>query len=256
MAETERFLVELVCEERKTTEVKILTLESQPRIFLDVKNAIEEEFSIPVCVQTLLHQSNPVADSDTLESCYVRSGDTFQVTYPIEGECEKALEVETWLRQLADTFRSHITVKETSPEGTLFQLDKTGYPLCADLMSGYYYTSLARELSLNLVFPWTNRTKYVNKLHLDSHGVVEVAMFVYECVQCARIANTPLVRGNFLETVCALFVANFAQTFPLRRRIVEHGGLEYSVRTFLRYDADVLGDACDTIEVSLYAVCK
>lgn len=251
------FHIELICEELKTTKVENLTLEVEPITFLDIKEAVEKRFSIPVCVQTLiLHQSTKVADSEHLASYYVRSGDTFQVIYPIEGDCQKVLEVVGWLAKLADVFASHSNMKEYVATGDSFQLDQLGYSKCTTLISGEYM-DLARDLSLSLVFPWTDKAKYVNKLHMDSLDVVRLVMCTYKCAVYARLSETPLYNGYYLEVVCALFVANFAQTFPLRRRIMEHRGLEYCIQTFLRCSAtELFSLSIDAIEVSLYAICK
>lgn len=248
------FHFELISEDTKTSKVKSLALKSEPRTFLDVKKAVEKGFSIPVCVQTLLHQSSKVGDGEYLSSYYVRSGDTFQVIYPVEGDCESVLQVVDWLRRLDDAIASHTLVSRSTPEGVLFQLDEVGYATCFRLMSGQY-VEMASDLTQNLIFPWTNRTKYVNKLHMDSLGVVELVMKAYQTAIYARLSNsTSLHRWNFMEIVCGLFVANFTQTFPLRRRIVEHGGLDHVLSTFVR--SKDLFDSSDAIEVSLYALCK
>lgn len=248
------FHIELTCEESKTTRTENLKVHSLPDTFLDIKKAVEKTFSIPVCVQTLLYQSSKVTDSESLSSYYTRSGDTFQVIYPVEGDCEKVIQVVEWLEKLVDAF-SHSTVEDMTTDGGSFELDQLGYSKCATLMSGQYM-EVARDLALNLVFPWTNRTKYVNKLHMDSLGIVRLVMCVYKCTMCAICSEAPLYRRHYLEVVCALFVANFTQTFSLRRRVIENGGLEHCVQTFVRHDARSLLNSSDSIEVSLYAICK
>lgn len=247
------FHVVLTCEESKTSKTKSLKLHSEPDTFLDIKKAIEKSFSIPMCVQTLFHQSTKVTDSERLSAYYTRNGDTFQVIYPIEGDCENVIQVVEWLEMLVDAF-SHSTVDDLNGSGS-FELDELGYFKCAALMSGQYM-EVARDLAQNLVFPWTNKTKYVNKLHMDSLGVVRLVMHVYKCTLSALLSETPLYRGHYLVVVCALFVANFTQTFPLRRRIIEHGGLEFCVQTFVRHNLRDLLNSSEAMEVSLYAICK
>lgn len=250
------FHIQLVCEDRKTTTAKILALPSLPETFLDVKRAVEEKFAIPVCVQTLLHQSTKVNDPELLQSYYIRSGDTFQVVYPTEGDCEMVIRVVEWLKKLSDAFLSHSNIKESDSDNFRFQIDRLGRSKCSMLMSGEYM-EMARDLALTLVFPWTNRTKYVNKLHMDSLGVVQLVMQIYKCVIQSRLSQTPLYRGYYMEVVCALFVANFTQTFALRRRILEYKGLDYCVDTFVGMSTkDVYAEANNAIEVSLYAICK
>ena len=248
------YQVELICNEANTTTVKNLAFSSFPRTFLDIKKSVEKFFSIPVCVQTLLYQSSKVRDVDDLSSSYIRSGDVIQVVYPIEGECEKVAEVVAWLRELANVFRTHAILNEMGSGKVLFELDDLGYHKYGGLLTGEN-TELARDLSLNLLFPWSSKSKYINKLHLDSLDVVELVMLVYKSIQHARLSNYSMFRGDFLECVCALFVANFTQTFPLRKRIVQHGGLNHCISTFLMTDAGNVAQS-DAIEVSLYAICK
>ena len=159
-----------------------------------------------------------------------------------------------WLRELANVFQTHALLKETSSGRVLFELDESGCHKYGNLLTGEN-VDLARDLSLNLLFPWSNKSKYINKLHLDFLDVVELVMVVYKSIQHARLSNYSMFRGNFLECVCALFVANFTQTFPLRKRIIQHGGLNYCISTFLISSPDYVSH-CDAIEVSLYAICK
>ena len=151
--------VELVCEETKSTKLKRLTLQSEPHNFLDIKRAIEKSFSIPVCVQSLLHQSNKVTDTDTPSQCYLRDGDTLQVTYPTEGECERVIEVVKWLKKLEEAV---LLIRERFPGSPLstfmYNFENIGYHTYKMLVSGVY-NEMARDLSLNLVYPWTSRTK-------------------------------------------------------------------------------------------------
>ena len=51
------------------------------------------------CVQTIHYQSicMILKDSDQLQHTHFRSGDTFNVDYPIEAECEVVQSVIKWL---------------------------------------------------------------------------------------------------------------------------------------------------------------
>ncbi len=246
------FKAELFNEETKVTEVRSFTLQCHPSTFLEIKKAIEKNFSIPVCVQTLFHQSCYVADSDNPKSSYIRSGDTFSVFYPGKGNCRKVIEVVDWLKRLGAALSHRLQYMR---EGTF-------HP---DMVSNEYetllsveYAETSRDLCLNLIYPWTDRTKYVNKLHFDSLGGVQLALNVYKLLVSARLDNIIMFRSHYLETVCGLFVANFTQNFPLRRRIIEHGGLELTIQTFLwtQITSSSRPNTVDAIEVSLYAICK
>ena len=258
------FRVELLCEEDKTTQIKSLTLQLHPdHTFLDVKKAIERCFSIPVCVQSLLHQSNRVSDTDNLLACYVRDGDVLQVTYPAEGECERVVEAVEWLKKLEDSLsrlRQYHSVgvrKNTDHGVAFFDRQKKDYSEYGALVSSRESKKFAKAISFELGYPWKNKTKYVNKLHFHSLGGTEVMMRAYSYLVEARNRNSGLYKQLFLESTCALFIANFTQTFPLRRCIVEHGGLDLCISSFLCSTKYVrFGIECETVRPALYALCK
>ena len=241
------FQAELICEGTKTTEVRSFTLKSQPSTFLDIKRAIEKEFSIPVCVQRLSHQSCVVMDLDNPVLSYVRSGDTFTVCYPSRGDCVRVVKVIEWLKRLVNAIshRLQYGAVVSKEYHTLLSME---------------YADVSKDFCLCLIYPWTDQTKYVNKLHFDSLGGVELALNLYKSLETARQKNVALFRRDYLEIHCALFVANFTQTFPLRRRIIQHGGLELSIETFLwtPITSNLVSKpyASEAIEVSLYAICK
>jgi len=240
--------VELVCEDTKETRVKLLKLDSQPYTFLDIKKGIERSFSIPVCVQSLLHLSSKVADSESLESYYVRIGDTFQVAYPIEGDCEGVVEAVRWVKRLKSAFFQMIELTRTQSLGAKHSLGFKTY----HMLLSRHLVDVARDLCGN---PWVNS---VNKLHFDSLDGVRQLMDVYQCCVKARLNKVNLYGVNSLETLCASFVANFTQTFPLRRRIIEHGGLDLVVSTFMMSPVRKLGNspALRAVGASLRAVCR
>lgn len=246
------FYVELVCEESGTTEVKQFTLDCQPSSFLDIKKGIEKDFSIPVCVQSLFHQSCKVADLDNPLLSYVRSGDTFTVYFPARGDCERVVGVVEWVRRLTDTISHRLQYRR---EGTY---NPAMIPNEYQTLLSSQYAQTSRDLCLSLIYPWTDKTKYVNKLHFDCLGGVELVMKLYKILVSARLDGIIMYKSHYLETVCGLFVANFTQTFPLRRRINQYGGLESSIQTFLWSPVNSTSrpHSSDAIEVTLYAICK
>ena len=238
------FHFDLCREETNTTKKVDLVFPSLPATFLEIKEEVERRFSIPVCVQTLCYQSNKKTDSDDLISSYVRSGDTFLISYPIEGECERVIRVVQWLKQIVESLLENLEKSKTS------ELAKKYVSLMP--------SNLRNDLSQHLFYPWSNMTKYVNKLHFDALGGVEVLMSCYGALQTLRQRNIRLFKGDLLEAVCSWSVLNFTQTFPLRRQVVRYGGLEYCINTFLWKS---LNSGLDwlyrsAIEASANALCK
>lgn len=246
------FQVELICKDDGTTKLKRLRTTSQPLTFLDIKRSIEKSFSIPVCVQTLLYQSSIVKDSDSLLSHYVRSGDTLQVSYPSGGNCERVNEVVKWLERLVDTVTR---IRVSSPHGCTLDTDGSGYLDYVRILNSPEFIEVCSDLSVNLMYPWTDRTKYVNKIHFEHLGAVKLVMSVYDFIVFARRSKVPLSGRYLLENICSLFVANFTQTFSLRRSVIQHGGLDLCVNTFISEDHDQ-DDFYGAIEVAHTAICK
>ena len=250
LGEEPSFQVELTRKDDDVTKTKRLKISSQPLTFLDIKKAIEKSFSIPACVQTLLYQSCLVKDSDSLLSHYVRSGDTLQVAYPSEGNCERVIEVVKWLKRLADAIGR---IKMPSVHMCTFNQSDDGYLDYARVLESPEFIEVCRDLSVNLMYPWTDNTKYVNKVHFEHLGAVRLVMSVYFFMTLARRNKISLFGRHLLENVCSLFVANFTQTFSLRRSVIQAGGLDLCINTFITEDLD---DFYDAIEVALTAICK
>ncbi len=247
------FHLELLCEETGLKTFEDITFPSLPRKAITVKEDIEDHFSIPRCVQTLYHNSSKILDTDDLRSLYLRNGDTFQVSYPSKGDCDLVTDVIVWLNELVSVFSSmHVT-----SEGHQSHYEFFGeiYPKFLQLTS--YDRAEHRYLRLTLFYPWGNKTKYVNKLHFDSLGGVEILMKLYRHLIQMRRSNSNMDRRCYLEAVCSQSIANYAETFPFRRCILEHGGLEFCIETFLVTQVGLNSlFTDDAIEVSLYALCK
>ena len=96
----------LNCELTKSSDTVQLHFKSPPITPLELKKRIEEKFSIPSCVQTLHYQSIILKDSDKLQHTHFRSGDTFIINYPIEGNCEMVQNVIQWLREILELFQT------------------------------------------------------------------------------------------------------------------------------------------------------
>ena len=245
-------------------ETKQVYFKTPPTTPLVIKKKIEEDLSIPACVQSLQYQSITLKDSDVFQQTQFRHGDTFTVLYPTSGDCDKVQEVIAWLSEVLALIRAikdYDSKEESSPE--------TSFDTLCDMaekaiLSGMQYGT-AQDLCLHLFYPWKEKRTYVNKLHFHHKGGLDVLMKVYGLLVEKSWGGLG-INSDFhlyLECLCSQAVANYTQTFALRRQVLKLGGLEMCIKTLLRrqvrrIDLDINPDSLmkSALEIALYAVCK
>lgn len=247
--------VVLHCTETNSTTTGSVNFKTPPRTALDVKRAVQFAHSIPTCVQTLTYDSTELRDGDTLDSS-LRSGDTFRISYQAEAKCADIADCIDWLNTLKKSVEDD---KRLLPVGDMSS--QTSMLVSLGATEG-----MTDNLSIQFFYPWSDKVKYVNKLHFLATGGLQVLTALH-----AQLVDVPWERLpyklRYIEYVCVQSIANFSQTFPLRRMAVKEGALENCVKSLLRKklvkgevptDTDHPNTEAlqSTLEVSLYAVCK
>ena len=227
----------LNCEQTKSSETKQVHFQSLPTTPLEIKKKIEEDFSIPSCVQTLHYQSMILTDSDELQHTHVhfRSGDTFTVDYPIEGECEMVRNVIKWMREILELLQS-IDEINPLPDG-----EKKDHLMFSNVQKVEHMTAVGKAdgtldaLYMDMFYPWKNMKKYVNKLHFRQEGGLDVLMKVYDLLVSKEWGDIGIDDHLLnLEDHCAGALTNYAATFTLSRQIIKLGGLEMCLKSLLK----------------------
>ena len=247
--------------------VKQVCFKSPPTTPLEVKEKIEEEFSIPACVQTLQYQTVTLRDTDVFQCTQFRHGDTFTVLFPARGDCSRVQEVIVWLStvfkhlQAIKDYDSHHFEEDNDP----LQFQATLCNMAEESILSGMQEGTAQDLCLHLFYPWKEKRTYVNKLHFQHGGGLDVLMKVYGLL-VEREWGDLGINAEFhlyLECLCSQAVANYTQTFPLRRQVIQLGGLEMCIKTLLRRDVgreghEIRPDSLmkSALEIALYAVCK
>lgn len=208
------FHLKLICTARSTTTIKSLALDSLPSCTLDLKKEIQAQLSIPVCVQALSYQAAVLADNDSFETKHIRSGDTISVRYLCEGDCEQVGKVIDWVRQLIGAISSE-------DDDQLEQVTASGASEDLDV-----------SLALTL-FDWLDPRSYVNKIFFEWIGGLDALLNLYRSL-LQKDWGGMSTRLKYLEGICTQSIANFAETFPLRRLLLQRGILEACVQSFLR----------------------
>ena len=229
----------LNCEQTKSSITKQVHFKSLPTAPLEIKKKIEEDFSIPSCVQTLHYQSMILKDSDQLQHTHFRTGDTFTVDYPIEGECEMVQNVIKWLKELLGSLKSiEEQVKSThSEEKDLSMFVRLPHKIEELILEGDK-EGITKALPLTLFTPWEQKMKQVNHYYFQQEGGLEVLMKVYGLLVDNERLNLAIGIDEqchlYMEYHCVWAISNYVQTFPLRRQVTKLGGLEMCMKTLLR----------------------
>lgn len=257
----------LDCELSKSSETRQIRFDSSPTTPLDIKEKVEEEFSIPSCIQTLHYQTVLLRDSDNLrQHTHFRSGDTFNVHYLTKGDCSRVHAVIEWLKGLLGLLQAIKTSESSADDANKAIALGHLFVRTEDLILSGMRDGVAQDLCLHLFYPWKDKRTYVNKLDFHHKGGLDVLMKVYD-LMVEKDWGDIGINSEFhlyLECLCSQAVANYTQTFMLRRQIVQLGGLEMCIKTLLRRKVRRNGGCVirpdslmkSALEIALYAVCK
>ena len=218
------FQVELVC--TKTNQAcceKVVFPESAPPATIkDVKAKVEEDLSIPACVQRLTYEAYPLSDCTNLEVARIRSGDTFQVSYSSEGDCEDIKKAVRWFEQVKNFLEREDPTLDRPMSNDFRGLVKQG-------LEGDLFENLAFQYFV----PWDETKKYVNKLFFVQCGGLDVIMEVYALLHRHPWTQCEL-HLKHLEQEIILVLWNFSETFEIRRLMLARNGLELCIQSLLR----------------------
>ena len=253
----------LNCELTKSSETKQVHFQSLPTTPLEIKKKIEEDFSIPSCVQTLHYQSMILKDSDQLQHTHFRSGDTLTVDYPIEGECKMVQNVIQWMREILDLLQildkaSPLTDEKKEDDLILSTLSKIKRLTIAGDTDG--------TLDALFIGMWKNMKEYVNKLYFHQKGGLEVLMKIYYLLVSNEWGDLGIHDHLLdLEYHCVGALTNYMGSFAFsRRQVMKLGGLETFLKSLLRKKLgrngsdELIPDTTTAfiIEFALTCVCK
>ena len=250
----------LNCEQTRSSETKQIHFKSLPTTPLEIKKKIEEDFSIPSCIQTIHYQSMILKDSDQLQHTHFRSGDTFTVDYPIEAECEMVQNVLKWLKEIFELSKS---IKKTHISFLNEESDPSVYSRIENLILEGERDGITEALAVSLFYPWEDKKKLINKFYFQQEGGLDMLMTVYGVLISKGWGDLGIDTHLhvYLERKCCQAVVNYAQTFLLSRQVVQLGGLEICTATLLRrqlHKDDVTLDHLMyiTLRSALIALCK
>lgn len=241
------FKLKLNCLARKLCEVEFLRLSTFPASVSDIKAAIQREFSIPACVQTLSYYSIPLTGNGTLlDVCrHMRSHDTLTVDYSCEADVKKIDEIVNWVREVTEALQR----EKASPDAP-----KAADDLIRQGSQAKYDVVLALE-----IFDWMDAKAYVNKIYFVDNGGLQATLVLYKFLLDQQWADMSFT-CQYLEVFCSHAFANFGETLYLRRILVERDGLAMATTSLMRVKMQIAGDQVDeglvsptTIGISEYS---
>ena len=202
------------------TEVKYLSLPALPHTVLELKGAVQQQFSIPACVQTVAYQTEVLADDVQLSSRFLRSGDTVDVMFFCYGDCSSIEEVNVWMKELIQAYEE-------------CELERDGGEHKVDMI---VYNGLQKGLDSALgydLFEWLVPRTMVNKAYFECSGGLTLLLKLYHHI-FSREWSRLRVHQKYLESVCTQAFANYGETASLRRKLIKMGLLDLCFKSMLR----------------------
>ena len=245
----------LNCELTKTSETKQVHFESFPTTPLEIKKKIEEDFSIPSCVQTLHYQSMILKDSDQLQRTHFRSGDTFTVDYPIEADCEIAQNAMKWLKELHDLLKSIEDNGSPSNEDGDLLISSNLHKIDSLIREGEKDQTIGTLYKV-LFLPFDSKKKLMNCFYFHQEGGLDVLMKIYGILVSKEWGDLGIKKGFhiYLESVCSLTINSYARSFLLKRQVVQLGGLEICTAALLKTQLQCIIGPSDPSFLEYYAL--
>lgn len=240
--------LELFSEELKITETKTLKFSNVPSIIGEIRDKVEEEFSIAGCSQTVWIQGRIIHESrnSELSSYYLKSGDTIKICYPVKCDCQNVKIATKWLR---DSTAELETMKRSHSTEFLALFEK-------------YISKMPDNLTclkqFNTLFgSWTDKVKNMNCSYFEYLDGIDLLVKLHGVIiSMESIPEFKLHAFDFEHIVCHI-LSVIARNRYFSKRITEAGGLDTCIFSFLTFMSNTdLDDYTDKVIVSLHAICK
>lgn len=218
------FHLELSCMETSLSSNHTVSFPDLPKTVSSVKEKVEDQFSIPVCVQSLSYETNLLSDDTRLEQFKIRSGDKFVVKYSSEGDCKGINEIVSWF----GIVRTYVLAEDPSishPSSEVFE----------DILTLGIDKEHIEKMAFEYLFPWLDARKYANKLHFVHCGGLDMVMDIYEAI-LDHPWETCVLKLKYMEYGILRILWNLSETFELRRLILRQNniGLSLCIKSLLR----------------------
>lgn len=208
-----------------SSPLKTISFPSPPCTIGEIQTRIEKDLQIPAVLQIVQVGAATLDASTELNKLRLRNHDTITVKYFAMAECSDVDNCIGWFKILVDTLNKYGMPQKTSG------LSSLEVQQLLDIITQDEQFIL--DLGFHLFLPWMKPEKYANKLYFINKNGLDVMMELYSLLLSVPWYQLPMkLQIVQCEMLCALW--NLAETFPLRREILKHGGLEKCVRSLVQ----------------------
>ena len=213
--------VMLHCTKTNHFETQRIHFDCPPTIILEVKEEIQKQFSLPVCVQVLSFDGYTLRDGDKLSLLKIRDGDTICVKYLAKANCSDLDDTVAWLKRLSNALNPEIF--PFYPESVIF--------------FGIHNQTI--ENLFEYLNPWYDPTgvSYSNKLHFVHIGGFKFLMEIYAVI--LRKPWREMSEGmKYVEKSIPSILWSLVETIPFRQLVFQHNGIQMCSQSLLRVQVE------------------
>lgn len=216
---------------------------SAPETVKDLKVAIENEFSIPQCLQTLTISDRHIkSDEDKLSDLYVYNCDRVKVSYLHEVDASELKELTSLLRELKKSLTdrpSRVCNRDDIDEQVLKLYNRT--------------MRMLDQSSYGLLVPWLSDHTTSNRKYLVQIGAIEVVVSLLKYLQTNFKWSERAYESMELEETMLSFLWNFAETTESQEPVLSCGGFEVFLTSMTSVEIEDF-DRLDYTEVFMKAI--
>ena len=210
---------------REVQEQRVVSTLGYPSSLQTIKQAIEDQLSVPVCVQTVRYRTQLIHDTTSLNRLRVREEDMFDVYYPNEARVRYVCDLISSLRRIISVLQAafnSLTMSTWITPATRTNLRRECHEFVTDNLPLLKYFSV-----FPTGFPNSNQLYFIDK------GGVVLLLQIYSTLHCL-----PWHRLSFdmqrLEYACLKIFRNFSATLGVRQLILRQNIINEVFKSLMR----------------------
>ena len=197
-----------VVTETKPREITV-TLPQYPKTGLDAKLFIQQEFQIPVCLQTLSLQSLEISDKQSFNQLHLRDGDILTVNFTTQGNLHE-------IQAILDSMKAMIKVLETSSE----EIKGTLTPSTENQLKNCLKPEKVEEL-LYYFNPLTDQISKMNQFYFVNNKGIELMLYLHHLLTDIPLEKH-VIEMKFLEISVLRVFCDLSAMIGIRCLLLQH----------------------------------
>lgn len=209
---------------REKMKQRVITTLGYPSCIETIMQAIEDQLSIPVCVQTLRYRSQLIHKTTSLNRLRVREEDTFDVYFPNKANLRYITDLISTLRRILSVMQAAVSSLSTSSwisSATKTSLKRECHDFITDNQPLKYFS----------VFPIGSPNS--NQLYFIERGGLQLLLRIYSTLHCHPWHRLPFDMQR-LEYACLKIFWNFSATLGIRQVILRQNIVDEVFRSLMR----------------------